>query len=192
MSTKSPDPLITLRSAISKGLEPKLLSSDGQDLANEELSKAETLQIPVDGGEPISFALKDLTRYESKVPSKMLLDLRVVYNCWLTRDLKVTDYIEVSDERGIFNLKFVERADLLSWLRGDSPESENIVTSGEKKSVTFTDTAGHAQSDTIAKPGSGAIEKKGPDPGLEKIYEKERALQNHNSILRGSKVMVSI
>lgn len=181
MATKSPDALVALRSAIAKNLELKLLAADGTVLANDDLSKAETLQIPGHGGELISFPLKEPTRYESKVPYKIQLDLKVVYNCWLTRDLKVTDYIEVSDERGIFNLKFVERADLLSWLRGDSNESDNIIS--EKKSVESSKAA-----DKPAQP-SGPVEKAPISAELEKIYEKERALQDHNSVLHGTKTI---
>lgn len=181
MAAKSPDALDALRAAISKNLEVKLVSSDGEVLANDDFSKADKLQIPVAGSEPIAFPLNELTRYESKVPSKMQLELKVVYNCWLTRDLKVTDYIEVSDERGIFNLKFVERADLLSWLRGDSSTSDNIID--EKKSVTFSESAD--------KPASadGPIEKAPVNPELEKIYAKERAVQDHNSVLHGTKTI---
>lgn len=184
MTTIILDPLITLRNAISKGLEPKLFSASGEPVTPNELAKAETLQIPINGSEPGSFALKSLTRYESKTPSKIQLQLRAVYNCWLTRDLKVADYIKVSDEREIFNLKFVERADLLSWLRGDSSESDNILKAGgERKTVSFL---GSAQAEKTSK-ASSIVEKRPPNPELEKIYEKERALQNHNSVLRGTK-----
>lgn len=179
MATASPDALTALRTAISKGVDPKLKSSDGQDLANEDLSKAATLQITLDA-EPTSLKLDDLTRYEAKAPTPKQLNLREVYNCWLTRDLKVTDYITVSDEREIFNLKFVDRADLLSWLRGESDESDNLI-GGEKKSAEVSD------AQDKAKPSAPV--KREPDAELEKIYEKERALVNHNSVLRGTKTI---
>lgn len=179
MARASPDALTVLRRAISKGVDPKLKSSDGQDLANDDLSKAATLQIILDA-EPTSLTLDDLTRYEAKAPTPKQLNLREVYNCWLTRDLKVTDYITLSDERGIFNLKFVDRADLLSWLRGESDESDNLIGSEKKSAEVST-------AQDKAKPSVPV--KREPDAELEKIYEKERALVNHNSALRGTKTI---
>ncbi|KAF5094402.1 hypothetical protein D0Z00_003552 [Geotrichum galactomycetum] len=183
------DSLVALRSAIASKVSPELLSKDGEVLADADLSKATSLSIPAAGdGEAQTFQLTELTKYESKVPNKMQLDLRVVYNCWLTRDLNVTDYIQVSDERGIFNLKFVERADLLGWLKGENEESENILS----------DKAGRADEGGDGKAANKAIDESKPtkktvsfddssSAELKLIYDRERSLQNHNSVLRGSK-----
>jgi parafibromin len=183
------DPLVALRTAIASKVSPELLSKNGEVLADADLSKATSLRIPAAGdGEAQTFPLTELTKYESKVPNKMQLDLRVVYNCWLTRDLNVTDYIQVSDERGIFNLKFVERADLLGWLKGENEESKNILS----------DKAGRVDEGSDGKAANKAIDESKPtkktvsfddssSAELKLIYDRERSLQNHNSVLRGSK-----
>lgn len=182
-----PDSLLALRTAISNNITPELLSKDNDVLPDTDLSNATSLRIPAAGdGEAQIFPLTELTKYESKVPSKMQLDLKVVYNCWLTRDLNVTDYIQVSDERGIFNLKFVERADLLGWLKGDSDESENIIVAKAVNESDQIKVASQAVDEsqptkkTVTFDGASAAE-------LKLIYERERSLQNHNSVLRGSK-----
>lgn len=185
------DPLVALRTTIASNLTPELLSKDGEVLPDADLSKAASLRLPANGDrEAQTFPLTELTKYESKIPNKMQLDLRVVYNCWLTRDLNVTDYIQISDERGIFNLKFVERADLLGWLKGENEESENILNDKAGKADGSGDGNAANQATDESKPTKKTVSfDDSSSAELKLIYEHERNLQNHNSVLRGSKLI---
>ena len=86
-----------------------------------DISTAEILRINASGEE---FNLKEPTTFKSSVLG--YLDLRTVLNCWECRELSVADYLSKSDDRGISNLKFLERTDLIDWLQGSSTHSEYI------------------------------------------------------------------
>uniref|UniRef100_A0A060SYQ6 ARAD1A18876p n=1 Tax=Blastobotrys adeninivorans TaxID=409370 RepID=A0A060SYQ6_BLAAD len=172
------DPLVALRSAIAAKLQPVLVRG-GQVVDDNEIASAEALRFPPVPGiseEETDVPLSTETRFESKDPETRPLDLRTVYNCWITRDLNVTNYITVSAERGIFNLKFLERTDLLTWLEGASEDSENIITEGKKQVKS-------KQGESESKAGG----KKELDPTLRAVYDKERTLVDHNTVLRGAK-----
>ncbi|KAF5113031.1 hypothetical protein DV495_004322 [Geotrichum candidum] len=178
------DPLVALRTTIASNLTPELLSKDGEVLPDADLSKAASLRLPANGDrEAQTFPLTELTKYESKIPNKMQLDLRVVYNCWLTRDLNVTDYIQISDERGIFNLKFVERADLLGWLKGENEESENILNDKAGKADGSGDGNAANQATDESKPTKKTVSfDDSSSAELKLIYEHERTLLNITNV----------
>lgn len=173
------DPLIILQSAIAENVTPVLLASDDPSSTISDIVAANYILFPPIPGkfdEPIVLGLDIETRFQSKLPETKYINLKTVYNCWITRELSVTDYITVSDERGILNLKFLERTDLITWLEGASNESEYIVSQSKGTS------------------GDGDIGKKKSlkrevDPDLQKIYDQERILVDHNRALRGSKTI---
>lgn len=80
-----------------------------------------------------------------------------VYNVWDTRDMGVMQYIEACEERGIRNLKFVDRKEVLTALKGGQKEKS---ADGTRK--------------------------------VDGRKRRERVMMNHNSVLRGSKQIVSI
>lgn len=154
------DALQALRAAISEGSSLDLLA--GEDIV--PLSDAKILRISTHA-KPLEFDLDAETAFESQEPRQEFISLRAVVNCWLTRDLSVADYIEQSDESGIRNLKFLERTALSEWLEGSTDECEYIKTDGRSQ-VSISD------------------EK---DEQLKEFLSHERALLDHNSVLRGSK-----
>lgn len=151
------DPLLALRRAIQSNasifLSTSAELSDATKLADDEIVTAQYLHI---SGTSEALPLAAPTRYEANNKTTPT-DLRAVYNAWLTRDLKVTDYITLSNERGILNLKTIDRADLLAWLKEPDAISENIRPVGEttEKAVSADDKLLLAQ-DTEDKDSSKA------------------------------------
>ena len=86
-----------------------------------DISTAEILRINASGEE---FNLKEPTTFKSSVLG--YLDLRTVLNCWECREFSVADYLSKSDDRGIPNLKVLERTDLIDWLQVSSTHSEYL------------------------------------------------------------------
>lgn len=178
------DSLTTLRAAISTKIVPEL--RDGSDNTIDDITKAETLHFsPVPGvsDQETTLQLNAETRFESKDATSNFIDLRTVYNCWITKDLNVTDYINISAERNIKNLKFLERTDLLTWLEGASNESDNIkpLPSGVPTTKRATTTAVAVEPEPKKK--------RIMDPLLQQIYDQERTLVDHNTALRGNKMI---
>lgn len=168
-----------LRSAISARIKPSLLTSEDPSSVTDDIVQAKSIlfsAIPGISDEPSVVNLDTVTRFQSKVPETRYIDLRTAYNCWITRDLSVTDYITVSDDRHILNLKFLERTDLITWLEGASSESEYIVK--------LTPTPSAAADEATKGPV-----KREADPELQKIYDQERTLIDHNRALRGNKTI---
>lgn len=188
------DPLIVLRSAIAAGISPKLIKSD--DTETDDIMQAEKLMFPPVPGisdDDIKFPLNQETRFESKDPETKLLDLLTVYNCYITRDLSVTDYITVSGERGIYNLKFLERTDLITWLEGASSQSDYIKPSAKSAEKSSSASQAAKTSSTAIASDSAAtkasLKPREIEPELQRIYEKERSLSDHNIALRGDKMI---
>lgn len=183
------DPLVTLRSAIAAKVEPQLLGEDSS--VTDDITKAQTLKFPPVPGvsdTETSFPLSTETRFQSRDPETKMIDLKTAYNCWITRELNVTDYITVSDERNIFNLKFLERTDFITWLEGASLESEYIKEESETKKDSAADkskgSSGDGPHGIPFKPTKHEV-----PPNLKRIYEQERTLIDHNKNLRGLKTI---
>lgn len=179
------DPLIVLRSAIAAETKPKLIDGTGSE--TDDITKAESLEfssVPGISEGTIKFPLDQETRFESKDPESKMLDLRTVYNCYVTREMGMTEYITESGERGIYNLKFLERTDLITWLEGASSESDYIKPAKSSAVSSAKDVA-------VDKKSSGGSLKRPRevDPELQRIYDHERSLIDHNIALRGNKMI---
>jgi parafibromin len=174
------DPLIVLQSAIAASVTPVLLTSEDPSATTPDIVVAKFVLFPPIPGisdQATVISLDTATRFQSKQPETQYIDYKTVYNCWITRDLSVTDYITVSDERGILNLKFLERTDLITWLEGASNESEYIVEQPKAAAAAPGETP-------KVRPAKREI-----DPDLQKIYAQERTLIDHNRALRGAKTI---
>lgn len=116
---------MALRSAIKNGWKIVTVKSDTN--ADAPLGDSTVLQIYMDDSEtPTSYSLDQETAFESQTAQSKNITLRTVYNCWITRDLSISDYIAACDETGVVHLKFLERSDLLAWLKSSSSQSEYI------------------------------------------------------------------
>ena len=121
------DSLVAFREVTKSG-SSEFQTLDGAGGSPVGLESAKILRLTRTGQE---FDLYAKTSFESADPDLGFIDLRTVVNCWESRDASVTDYIDLSGRRGIPNLKFVERTDLIEWLDGSSDESEFIRGSTE-------------------------------------------------------------
>lgn len=169
------DSLASLRAAIGAKSDIKILVDKDSEIT-DDITKGKSLLIGDD-----TFALDENTRFEVNDEP---ITLRTVYNAWLTRDLSIADYISASDERGIPNLRFLQRTDLITWLDGSSTESDNIKPlEGEAKPAAAAAAAAAEEADeegaSLKRPADAAL--------LEEIYHQERRLIDHNKALRGNK-----
>lgn len=174
------DPLTALRASIKQNAAIKLLTTTSIDTADvaESIVQASALLFP---------KLSSVTAQDTAVPLDQLtrfiptgedqpVDLRTIYNCFLTKDLNVTDYIAISEERNIKNLKFLDRANLLTWLDGATDSISNLEEAEKPDSAVV------AKSESTS-----ASTAKSVDPHLEEIYANERVLVDQNKQLHGAK-----
>lgn len=119
--------------------------------------------------------------------------------------MTVSDYIasaqelnqSLSDDQKIRNLVFVERIELMTWLEGASDESEYIKP---VEGAPGTEAAARAAAEIAGGAGvpiqAGSAQQGRPgkviDSRLQAIYNGERKMGDHNSILRGIKPTVCI
>lgn len=199
------DPLISLRRSIASSKPPIPTSSSDPTPttdAIENLAIATHLQFS--DPEHHSFPLQTPTRF---ISSDQPVDLRSIYFAWQKKDVAIPDYIasaqqlneELSAADGaggkVQNLVFVERLDLITWLEGASDESEYIKASESEAAATqsakaaASGAAGGASA--VPNGAQGGRVGKTVDPRLQEIYNGERRMGDHNSILRGIKPTVS-
>lgn len=129
------------------------------------------------------------------------VDLRSIYFAWVNRDLLIPEYngaaTKLNDELAasgsgatVHKLTFVERVNLITWIEGGG-ESEYIKPmAGEKEPGSAAAEAlksSSAPTAVAARSGRGSL-----DPRLQVIYAGERKMGDRNSILRGSKLIVSV
>lgn len=196
MSAAEQDALLLLRQSIAAGqLMVPVASKDSTDEA--PLSSAthllfssspQSTVIPLEA--PTRFTVHDF-----KVP----VDLRSIYFAWVNRDLLIPEYNAAATRLNedlaasgsgatVHKLTFVERVNLITWIEGGG-ESEYIKPlAGEKE---LGSAAAEALKSSSAPAVSARAGKGTLDPRLQVIYAGERKMGDRNSILRGSKPIVS-
>ena len=94
-------------------------------------------------------------------------------------------------------LVFVERLDLVTWLESSFYDSEYIkrldTDSAAAQAAGSSQVASGAAGGPAAISGgaTGVRPTKAISPRLQKIYKNERSMGNRNTVLRGSKPLVS-
>ena len=204
MDISSMDPLVSLRRSIASRKPPIPTSSPHPTPATDAIENlAIATHLQFNEPEHHSFPLQTPTRF---ILSDQPVDLRSIYFAWQKKDVAIPDYIasaqqlneELSAADGpggkVQNLLFVERLDLITWLEGASDESEYIKPSESEVAATQSAkvASGAAGGASAAPNGAqGGRVGKPVDPRLQEIYNGERRMGDHNSILRGTKPMVS-
>ncbi|KAI4140241.1 MAG: hypothetical protein L6R39_005877 [Caloplaca ligustica] len=200
MADTTPDPLLRLRQSIAANDPPiATLSSDptAPGEPTENLATATHLQFD---NPQHSYSLDSPTRF---ISSDKPVDLRSIWFAWQKKDVAIPDYIasaqQLNEELAatnssskIQNLVFVERLDLITWLEGASEESEYIKgleTDAAQRSAQVASGAVGGVS-TIPSSTAGARTGKTIDPRLQEIYNGERRMGDHNTVLRGIKPTV--
>ena len=205
MDTSSMDPLISLRRSIASRKPPIPTSSPDPTPATDAIENlAIATHLQFSDPEHHSFPLQTPTRF---ISSDQPVDLRSIYFAWQKKDVAIPDYIasaqqlneELSAADGaggkVQNLVFVERLDLITWLEGASDESEYIKASESEVAATQSakaaSGAGAGGASAVPNGAQGGRVGKSVDPRLQEIYNGERRMGDHNSILRGTKPIVS-
>ena len=204
--SSSLDPLILLRTSLSKHILPQLSTSS--DLATSQpepsLAEATHLIFPAqDDGQPTAVPLTQATRFNS---SRGQVDVRTVYLSWQNKDTSTVEYLNAvsaltkelesaGKTEGVLNLTLTEKAELCTWLAGDMglEESEYIQSLGSDKQARTTDgaTAGVAKGEDVEMKDAGfadAAARKREEDRLREIYAAERKMGDRNTVLHGIKI----
>lgn len=196
MSAAEQDALLLLRQSIATGQPMVPVAS--QDSTDEAPLSSATHLLFSSPRQPTVIPLEAPTRFtvnDFKVP----VDLRSIYFAWVNRDLLIPEYnaaaTRLNEELAasgsgatVHKLTFVERVNLITWIEGGG-ESEYIKPlAGEKELGSAAAEALKSSSvpAVSARAGKGTL-----DPRLQVIYAGERKMGDRNSILRGSKPIVS-
>lgn len=202
------DPLLLLRTSLGAAKAPVLTTSSDTSTAleNETSSFSTATHLYFPYPTPQCLSLTTQTRFTTSSDPAGPIDLRSIFFAWTQKDIIVTEYIanatelnaSLPEEEKIRNLPFVEKIDLIAWLEGASDVSEYIKVDEDLSAADGA--AGIAAGAGVALEGgtgvgvtqtsSGGRPIKVIDARLQVIYNGERKLGDHNTILRGIKPTV--
>lgn len=200
------DALYNLRVSIKANAAPILTTSATPTPADTvtDLAQATHISFNTEDGAHRNFALSTPTRF---APDGKAVDLRSCYFAWLNKDASVTDYfaaVQTLNEElpggaggSLQNLTFAQKIELIAWLSGETESSDSIAAvDGGALSAAAGDAAAIAGGKGVPVDGGKGI-KVGSGSGmmdarLLQIYDGERKMGDHNTVLRGSKNVVRI
>ncbi|KIW48840.1 uncharacterized protein PV06_01401 [Exophiala oligosperma] len=205
----SSDALQLLKSSIATSRAPIPTTSSEPSTAedNKTESLADATHLYFAYPSPQCLPLDTKTRFTSQNPDTTQVDLRSIFFAWLQKDVTVSEYFasageldkKLPDGQKIRCLIFVERLDLITWLEGASDESEHIkplegaAADAADAADRAADVAGGTAVPTVSGSGVGVTQTTGGRPvkvidaRLQAIYNGERRMGDHNSVLRGIK-----
>jgi parafibromin len=207
----TPDALQLLRTSFAAGQPPILTTSaDPADaVANKTESLAAATHLYFAHPSPTCLSLSTKTRFESTNPDTARVDLRSVYFAWQQKDVTIPEYIDgareldeqLPEDQKVRSLVFVERLELITYLEGAEEETDHIkpIEGGAALGDAVNraaDVAGGAAVPTAGASGVGVTQTAGGRPvkvidaRLQVIYNGERRMGDHNSVLRGIKPTV--
>lgn len=165
--------LTRVRNFLKSGKSFALLGEDGTETDN--IAHAKTISFGED-----KFSLEEPTEFEidgGHVP------LRVIVHCWLHRNSSAADYLADCQEKQTTNVSFLQRNDLINWLSGNSESSQYIKTVSPDQQKTNGEAQATAEEDSTKENG------KPEDAVLAEALAHERPLLDHNSSLRGNRLV---
>jgi parafibromin len=189
------DPLYNLRLAISSSQPPTLATSADPSSAGETVTDLSiATHISFNNGK--TFELTIPTRF---APNDAPVSLRSIYFAWQNKDASHPEYIaavthlneELPSGAGgsVQSLSFALRIELTAWLNGETESSESIAALDGAAAMTA------AESSAKIASGKGGVpvvkNREGADARLLEIYDGERKMGDHNTVLRGTKPTVS-
>ncbi|KAF2188622.1 CDC73-domain-containing protein [Zopfia rhizophila CBS 207.26] len=196
------DPLSNLRRAIASSTSPILTTSPDPTSAADtvtDLALATHISFNFDSQHK-TFDLATPTRF---APTDQPVTLRSIYFAWLNKDASLPDYISAVQRLNedlpsgaggsVQNLAFAQKVELIAWLSGEAETSEFITpldgaataAQAESSAAIASGAKGvPAAQNGAAASGNGLRQ---ADPRLMEIYQGERKMGDHNSILRGTK-----
>ncbi|KAH7062876.1 RNA pol II accessory factor, Cdc73 family-domain-containing protein [Paraphoma chrysanthemicola] len=192
------DPLYNLRLSIKDDSVPILSKSADPTPADTvtDLAAATHISFNVNDAHR-TFSLTLPTRF---APDNKPIDLRSCYFAWLKKDVSVTDYfaaVQALNEDlpsgaggSVQNLPFAQKIELIAWLNGETESSDSITAiDSAALSAAVGDAAaiaggkGVPMDKDMKRTGAGKM----VDARLLQIYDGERKMGDHNSVLRGTK-----
>lgn len=198
------DPLYNLRLSIKAGATPILSTSATPTPADTVNQLALATHITFNPEDTVhrTFDLTIPTRF---APNGKEVDLRSCYFGWLKKDDSVKDYIDAVQSLNeelpsgaggsVQNLPFAQRIELIAWLSGETESSDSIAPiDGDAATTAAGDAAAIAGGKgvpidrQIRSVGGGKM----VDARLLQIYDGERSMGDHNSVLRGTKNIVRL
>lgn len=119
------------------------------------------------------------------------IPLRVIIHCWLHRNSTAADYLADCQEKQMTNVSFLQRNDLINWLSGKL-ESSQYINLGSKSADE-----GNREREQLANgnelgtevPEASIENGKTEDAALAAALAQERPLLDHNSCLRGNRLV---
>ena len=207
----TPDALQLLRASIAVAKTPVLTTSsdpsEAESNQTESLVAATHLYFTHPSAQCLPLDTK--TRFESTSPDTARIELRSIFFAWQQKDVPVPEYIsraaeldkQLPEDQKVRNLVFVERLDLITWLEGASEESEYIKPLEGAAALgdainRAADVAAGGAVPTVGGTGVGVTQTAGGRPvkvidaRLQVIYNGERRMGDHNTVLRGIKTTV--
>ncbi|ORX92360.1 hypothetical protein BCR34DRAFT_258442 [Clohesyomyces aquaticus] len=200
------DPLTHLRRAIAASKPPILTTTPNPSSADDavtEIALATHISFNNDS-HPKTFAITTPTRFTL---NDQAVELRSIYFAWQNKDASLPDYIaavqhlneELPSGAGgsVQNIAFAQKVELVSWLSGEVDTSEYIIPlDGASAAAAAENSAAIASGKTgvsVVQIGSGEGKtQKMVDARLLEIYQGERKMGDHNSVLRGTKPVVRL
>jgi parafibromin len=198
--TEVEDPLYNLRLSIKASATPILSTSAEPTPADyiDDLARATHITFNVNDAHR-TFALGSETRF---APDGKPIDLRSCYFAWVNKDASVTDYFaavttlneELPGGAGgsVQNLTFAQKIELIAWLSGETESSDSIApidsgaaTAAAGDAAAIAGGKGVPVDRNIKSTQGGMV-----DARLLQIYDGERTMGDHNTILRGNKPIV--
>jgi parafibromin len=195
------DPLYNLRLSIKDNANPILSNSADPTPADTvtDLAVASHISFNVNDAHR-TFPLTSSTRF---APNNKPIDLRSCYFAWLNKDASVTDYfaaVQTINEElpggaggSVQNLTFAQKIELIAWLNGETESSDSIAAiDSAALSAAIGDAAaiaggkGVPMDKDMKRSGTGKM----VDARLLQIYDGERKMGDHNTVLRGTKNVV--
>lgn len=198
--TEVEDPLYNLRLSIKSSATPVLSTSAEPTPADyiDDLARATHITFNVDDAHRI-FPLTSDTRF---APDGKAIDLRSCYFAWVNKDASVTDYFaavttlneELPSGAGgsVQNLTFAQKIELIAWLSGETESSDSIapIDSGAATAAAGDAAAIAGGKGVPVDRNMKSIQGGMVDARLLQIYDGERTMGDHNTILRGNKPIV--
>ncbi|KAF2264061.1 CDC73-domain-containing protein [Lojkania enalia] len=196
------DPLSNLRLAVTSNSTPILAITAnpiGPGDTTDNIAQATHISFNIDAHHK-TFDITAPTRFKA---GETPITLRSIYFAWLNKDASLTDYIaavtDLNEELpsgaggSVQNLSFAQKIELIAWLSGETETSESIAPlDGAGAAAAAADSAAIASGKggvPVAKNGAGATVggQKMVDARLLQIYDGERNMGDHNTVLRGTK-----
>ncbi|CAR26588.1 ZYRO0B13332p [Zygosaccharomyces rouxii] len=183
--------LLRVRKHLKSGDKFSLLKEDGNEASDVVAAKTVSFQPKGNSEGDDKESLDELTEFElegQKVP------LRAIIQCWLHRDSSAADYLADCQAKQLINISFLQRTDLLNWLSGESETSQYVTPAVEVKDHALE--SGEQKDSRLENPHGGEEQAANGhdvalqnDPELLQILSHERPLLDHNTSLRGNKLI---